>query len=99
MFDNMSQMLKRYDGDGIQAVELLQDTAKERSDKRKLIVLFAFSKSGVPNLMNARSSASRLIHTIRVGDVTDKQALDYLTCLCHNASKDDIATAVKFVGG
>ena len=65
------------------------------SDERQLIVSFASSESGVPNLMNARSSASRLIHRIEGGDITAKQALGYLTSLCNNALKDEIAIAVN----
>lgn len=97
VFDNLPQILTKPEG--IEAVGLLQDVAKEMSDNRWLIVLFSSSESGVTNLMKSRSSASRLIHTVKVGDLTDKQAFDYLTCRCHNASKDEIADAVRLVGG
>ena len=80
-------------------MEVLQDTAKELSDDKQLIVMFASSESSVPNLMNSRSSASRLIHRIQVTDITDEQALDYLSCLCNGASKDELAIAVQLVGG
>ena len=99
VFDNLSQILKQQDFNGIQAVALLQDTAKEMSDKKLLIVVFAASDSSVPNLMRARSSISRLLTTIDIGDITDEQALDYLTCLCDDASNDEIATVVNLVGG
>ena len=69
------------------------------SDDRLVVIAFASSDSGVPNLMYARSSVSRLLGGVDVGDITDEQALDYLTCLCNDASSDEIATAVKLVGG
>ena len=49
--------------------------------------------------MRSKSSASRLLGRITVGDITDKQAADYLTCRCPNISKDTIAKAVSLVGG
>ena len=42
---------------------------------------------------------SRLFGEVDVGDITDEQALEYLTCLCSDASSDEIAAAVKLVGG
>ena len=99
VFDKLSQILKQQEFNGIQAVELLQDTAKEMSDIRLLIVVFVASDSSIPDLMTARSSISRLFYTIDIGDLTDEQALDYLTCLCDGASNDEIATAVNLVGG
>ena len=99
VFDKLSQILKQQEFNGIQAVALLQDTAKEMSDKRLLFVVFVASDSSVPDLMTARSSISRLFYTIDIGDLTDEQALDYLTCLCDGASNDEIATAVNLVGG
>ena len=99
VFDNLSQTLKQQRFDGKQMVAMLQDAAKEMSDDKLLIVVFAASDSSVPNLMRARSSISRLIGTIDVGDITDEQASNYLTCMCDNASSDDVATAVNLVGG
>ena len=96
VFDNLSQILKQQQFD---VVAMLQDAAKEISDNKLLIVVFAASDSSVPNLMRARSSISRLIGTIDVGDITDQQALNYLTCMCDNASSDNVATAVNLVGG
>ena len=80
-------------------MQLLQDTAKHISDDKLVIVAFASSDSLIPNLMRARSSASRLIGRVVIGDITDEQALDYLTCLCNDASSDELATVVKLVGG
>ena len=34
-----------------------------------------------------------------VGDITDKEAVGYLTCMCPNASKDVVAKAVQLFGG
>ena len=53
VFDNLSQILKQQEFNGIQAVALLQDTAKEMSDKRLFIVVFVASDSSVPYLMRA----------------------------------------------
>lgn len=99
VFDNLSQILKQQEFDGVQAVEVSQDTAKQMSDDRLVVMAFASSDSGVPNLMYVRSSVSRLLGGVDVGDITDEQALDYLTCLCNDASSDEIATVVKLVGG
>ena len=60
VFDNLSQMLKQQKFNGMQVMAALQDTAKFISDDGLLIVVFASSGSGIPNLLNARSSASRL---------------------------------------
>ena len=97
VLDDLSQTLKQLDGK--QMVQLLQDTAKDISDEKYLTVLFVSSGSAVPNLMRSRSSASRLLGRITVGDITNKQAADYLTCRCPNISKDTIAKAVSLVGG
>ena len=99
VFDNLSQILKQQKFNGMQVMAALQDTAKFISDDGLLIVVFASSGSGIPNLLNARSSVSRLFGGVDVGDITDEQALEYLTCLCNDASSDEIAAAVKLVGG
>ena len=97
VFDNTAQILKR--SDGAQIVHLLQDTAKGISDTRHLIFLFASSESSVPNIMRSRSSVSRLFRTITMVDINDEEAVDYLTCMCPNATKGVITSTVRLVGG
>ena len=53
VFDNLSQMLKQQKFNGMQVMAALQDTAKFISDDGLLIVVFASSGSGIPNLLNA----------------------------------------------
>ena len=97
VFDNAGQILKHPDG--TKMVHLLQDTAKDISDKRYLIFMFASSESAVPNIMRSRSAASRLAPRKEIADITDKEAIDYLTCMCPNTTKDNITKAVALVGG
>ena len=64
-----------------------------------MVVLFASSESFVPTIMRSRSAISRLRHTIHVGDIMDKEAFEYLTCMRPNASKEDVTKAVDLFGG
>ena len=96
VFDNTAQILKR--SDGLHIIHLLQDTAKHISDTKHLIFLFASSESSVPNI-RSRSSVSRLFGEITVVDISDEEAVDYLTCMCPNATKGVITSAVRLVGG
>ena len=78
---------------GTRIVHFLQDTAKDESDDGFRVVLFASSESSVPNIMQSRSAISRLRHTIHIGDITDKEAFESLTCMCPKycaiTNKDD----------
>ena len=64
-----------------------------------MVVLFASSESSVPNIMKSCSAKSQLVYTLNIGDITDKEAVNYLTCRCPNATKDVIAKAVQLIGG
>ena len=97
VFDNTAQILMQPDG--VKIIHLLQDTAKDVSDKRYMLVLFASRESSVPNIMKSRSAISPLVHTLIIGDITDKEAVNYLTCRCPNATNDVIAKAVQLIGG
>ena len=97
VFDNTAQILKQPNGE--QIIHLLQDTAMDVSDKRSMVVLFASSESSVPNIMKSRSAKSRLSAILKIGDITDKEAVNYLTCMCPNATQDVIAKAVQLIGG
>ena len=97
VFDNMAQILQYPDG--IQTIDILQDFAKDTSDEKVLNFVFASSGSSVPNIMRSRSSKSRLHEIITVGDITDEEAVNYLSCMCPNATKDVITNAVRLVGG
>ena len=97
VFDNMAQIL-RYP-DGIQTITVLQDFAKDTTDEKVLNILFASSESSVLNIMRSRSSKSRLHEIIIVGDITDEEAIHYLSCMCPDATKDVVSKAVSLVGG
>ena len=97
VFDNTAQILKR--SDGLHIIHRLQDTAKRISDTRHLIFLFASSESSVPNIIRSRSSVSRLFRTITMVDIRDEEAVEYLTCMCPNATKGVITSAIRLVGG
>ena len=56
VFDNTAQVLMQPDG--VKLIHLSQDTAKDVSDKRYMLVLFASSESSVPNIMKSRSAIS-----------------------------------------
>ena len=34
-----------------------------------------------------------------MGDISDEQTVEYLLCMCPNATKDDITNAIELVGG
>ena len=97
IFDNTAHILKRPEG--TEMIHLLQDTAKQVSDTRHLIFLFASSESSVPVIMRSRSSKSRLVGSIEISDIADKEAAEYLKCRCPNATKNAITNAVRLVGG
>ena len=97
VFDGTEQILQLVGG--VKIIHTLQDLAKEISDRKILILLFSSSESSVPNIMLTRSSTSRLHELITVGDISDEQAVEYLSCMCPNATKDDIKSAVELVGG
>ena len=93
VFDNTAQILKR--SDGVHIIHYLQDTAKHISDTKHLIFLFASSESSVTNIIRSRSSVSRLFGEITVVDISDEEAVGYLTCMCPNATKGVITSAVR----
>ena len=49
--------------------------------------------------MQSHSAKSRLRHIIHIGDIMDKEAFEYLTCMCPNASKEYVTKAVELFGG
>ena len=57
------------------------------------------SESSVPNRMRSRSAKSRLHETIKVGNITDDEAISYSSCMCPNATKEVATNAVRLVGG
>ena len=73
--------------------------AKDASDDGFMVVLFVSSESSVPNIIQSRSAKSRLHHTFHISDITGKEAFEYLTCMCPNASKEDFTKAVELFGG
>ena len=97
VFDNLALIMSMPGG--LRTIHQLQDYAKERSDKQTMVILFASSESIVPNIMRSRSAKSRLSGGVHVGDITDKEAVNYLTCMCPNISSDVIHKAVDLVGG
>ena len=97
VFDTTEQTLLHPDG--VKNIQLLQDLAKEISDKKFLIFLFSSNKNSVPSIMQTQSSASRMHEVIKMGDITDEEAVNFLTCMCPNATKDAITNAVRLVGG
>lgn len=97
IFDNTAQILTQ--SGGTQTIHLLQDMAKRASDEGSMVVLFTSSESSIPNIIRSRSAKSRLFETILIGEITDEEASEYLTCMRPNASKEDVTKAVQLVGG
>ena len=97
MFDTTEQILQHPDG--VKNIQHLQDLAKEMSDKKILLFLFVSNENSVPSIMLTRSSASRMHKVIKMGNITDEEAVNYLTCMCPNATKEAITNAVRLVGG
>lgn len=97
VFDNLALILSMPSG--LQTIHILQDYAKEMSDIQTMVILFAASESIVPNIMRSRSAISRMSGELRIGDIKDKEAVNYLTCQCPNTSSDVIQKAVQLVGG
>ena len=97
VFDNLALVMTMPGG--LQTIHKLQDYAKERSDAQSMVILFASSESIVPDILRSRSAKSRLGGEVRIGDITDKEAVGYLTCMCPNTSSDVIHKGVELVGG
>ena len=95
--DNTAQILKLPDG--LKVLHLLQDTAKDAADRRNIIILFVSSERNVPSIIKSRSSVSRLHPSIILGDITDQEAIHYLSCMCPNASNNTITNTVRLTGG
>ena len=97
IFDNIARILTQPNGTEI--IHILQEMAKDASDEGSMVVLFTSSESDVPKIMRSRSAKSRLRAVIQIGEITDEEALEYLTCMCPNASKEDVTKAVQLFGG
>ena len=99
VLDNLSYVLKQNLFDGAKLLGILQDTTKQFIDEKAVIVMFASSESSVANFMRTRSSTSLLTYNLKIGDITDEQARNYLSCMCPKAMKEEVDTAVELVGG
>ena len=98
IFDNTARILKKKDGK--RTLSHLQDMAKEAVDSREYMnVLFLSSESSVPNILRSRSAKSRMHSTLYVGDISDEEAIEYIACMCKNASKELVTRAVHYFGG
>ena len=86
IFDNTALILNTPDD--IHTINTLQDMAKEAVDIGYMTVLFLSSESSVPNIFRSRSAKSRMHSTLFVGDISDEEAIEYITCLCKNASNE-----------
>jgi len=74
-----------------------QDFAKEASDKAIATLVFVSSEGSVPRRMQERSSWSRKQRILQIGDVSQKEALEYLQL---RGIDTKLATAVySLVGG
>ena len=80
----------------IDTITDLQDMAKDAVDKGYMKVLFLSSESSVPNILQSQSAKSRMRSTIYVGDISDNEAIECITCLCKN---ELITRAVHYFGG
>lgn len=98
IFDNTALILKEKNGKGI--ISDLQDMAKEAVDRGGYMkVLFLSSESSVPTILRSRSAKSRMRSTTYVGDISDEEAIEYITCMCNNASKELVTQVVHYFGG
>ena len=98
IFDNTARILKKKDGK--RTLSHLQDMAKEAVDSGEYMnVLFLSSESSVPNILRSRSAKSRMRSTLYVGDISDEEAIEYIACMCKNASKELVTRAVHYFGG
>ena len=93
----MAQIMKTPDG--LETIHVLQDYAKEMSDGKFMIILFVSSESIIPTIMRSRSAKSGMFGVLDIGDITDKEAVDYLTCMCPNTTSDVNQKVVQLVGG
>ncbi|CAG8461873.1 12459_t:CDS:2 [Dentiscutata erythropus] len=59
-------------------LEILQDGAKMNADDRKYIAVFVSSEGSPPRIMQSRSAWSRVKRPMEIGDLTEKESLDYL---------------------
>ena len=98
IFDNTALILKKKDGK--RTLSHLQDLAKEAVDRGDYMnVLFLSSERSVPNILRSRSAKSRMRSILYVGDISDKEAIEYIACMCKNASNELVTRAVHYFGG
>jgi len=87
VLDNFNLLLNLDDGQ--KYLELFQDFAKIMADQKLLVVVFVTSEGKVPNVLLGRSSASRMRKPIEIGDINEKDAIDYLQKrICKNEKEE-----------
>ena len=98
IFDSTALILKKEDGK--RTLSHLQDMAKEAVDWGNYMnVLFLSSERSVPNILRSRSAKSRMRSILYVGDISDEEAIEYIACMCKNASKEIVTRTVHYFGG
>ena len=98
IFDNLGHLLTCGD-EGKQTLFSLQDFAKFAADMGFLNIVFASSEGAVASMFLKRSSSSRMVATPFIGDISSKQAMDYLRCRAPSASNGILTEIVQLVGG
>lgn len=76
----------------------VQEFAKDCADEGNLLVVFVFSDGTALPLLNAQSAESRVLDPYEVGDVSDEDAVKYLTTQLKLPS-DKAEALVKHVAG
>ncbi|RUS14985.1 P-loop containing nucleoside triphosphate hydrolase protein [Endogone sp. FLAS-F59071] len=93
ILDDISKLGKEYP----KTLHILQDDAKTHADKRDYVVVFVSSEGSIPRSMMLRSAWSRAKTPIVIGDVTEKEALNYLAKV--GIKKEDAQLLYELVGG
>ena len=97
IFDNTESILQAPHGEDV--MKRLQNLAKAAADEGYMTVLFMSSESAVPNLLRSRSASWIMSSTLYVEDISDKEAIEYVTCMCKNTSNELVTKVVDYFGG
>jgi len=94
IFDNCDALAKKDQ----RMLEILQDTAKTAIDDSTWVTIFVGNVGEAPEQMEGRSSITRASSFIEIPDLSEKEAMTYLTER-RNLSKDMADRVYALVGG
>ncbi|RHZ44891.1 hypothetical protein Glove_707g40 [Diversispora epigaea] len=94
IYDNINRLIPEYSN----ILDFLQDDAKDNADDREYIAVFVCSDGSVPRRMRMRSAWSRAKPVIEIGDLSEKESMQYLIDK-RKIKEDDAKKLYELVGG